>query len=188
MALSTILSRLSLVALCGITASCATQSGQAVADWLGTSLGRMRAAIDPDKLVVPEIRRARKLIAKAPGYPAREARRTTPLLRATLREAGQVSERTQQLPGNVITALDRDMTSMKRRVAHLVAPNSLLRKTLDPERHAVAVRRIFHRLPTVLGLCRPILPGPGDPDRQTSAHPTGPQETWVQKILRRVRL
>lgn len=188
MALSTILSRLSLVALCGITASCATQSGQAVADWLGTSLGRLRAAVDPHKLVVPEIRRARNLIAKAPGYPAREVRRTTPLAHATLREASQVLKRTQRLPGNVITAVDRDLTNMKRRVAHVIAPDSVLRKTLDPERHAVAVRRIYHRLPTVLGLCRTILPGPGDPDRQTSAHPTGPQETWVQKILRRVRL
>ena len=169
-------------------ASRATQSGQAVEDWLGTSLARLRTAIDPDRLVVPEIRRARNMMAKAPGYPASEFRRTTPLLHATLREAGQVSERTQRLPGNVITALDRDMTNMQRRMARVIAPDGLLRKTLDPERHAVAVQRIYHRLPTVLGLCHTILPGPGDPDRQTRAHPTGPQETWVQKILRRVRL
>jgi len=188
MALSSILARLSALALCGIMASCATQSGQAVEHWLGSSFGRLRDAIDPDRLLVPEMRRARSLIAKVPGYPAREFRRTTPLLHNTLGQARQISQRTQRLPGKVTSAVERDAGNMKRRVAHLVAPDSLLRQTLDPERHAMAVRRIYRKLPTVLGLCRTILPGPGDPERQTGAHPTGPKETWVEKILRRVRL
>ncbi len=102
MALSSILSRLSSLALCGIfcgiTTGCATQSGQAVEDWLGSSLARLRAAIDPDKLLVPEIRRARKLIAKVPDYPAREFRRTTPLSRGTLRHATQEPQAIATIP------------------------------------------------------------------------------------------
>ncbi|MHC4897133.1 MAG: hypothetical protein ACYTGW_08505 [Planctomycetota bacterium] len=181
---------LPLAGLGASTVGCTTtsRSGQAVEAWLGGALNRLRTATDPGRLVNPEIRRARHLIAQVPGYPSREFDRTRPLWRGALRQVGDVSGRTQQLPGKVTAAADRNLTNARRRVQHLVEPDGLVRETLDPGRHATAVRRICERLPTVLGLDRPILPGPGDPDRQTVAHPTGRQETWVEKILRRVRL
>ncbi len=178
-----------LLPVSGMTVGCAaTPSGQALQAWLGGSLDRLREATDPRRLVNPEIRRARNLIAKAPGYPNRAFRRTTPLARGAMREASSVWARTQRLPRRAATTVDRDVTSMRRRVRHVIEPDSLLRQTLDPGRHARALRRICRRLPTVLGLDRPILSAPGDPDRQTGAHPTRSQRTWVEKILRRVRL
>ena len=181
---------LPLAGLGASTVSCTTtsRSGQAVEAWLGGALNRLRTATDPRRLVNPEIRRAKDLIAKLPGYPGREFERTKPLWRGALRQIGDVSGRTQRLPGQLTTAVDRNLTNARRRVQHVIEPDGLLRQTLDPGRHAAKVRRIYERLPTVLGFCRPILPGPGDPDRQTVAHPTGRQETWVEKILRRVRL
>ncbi len=180
--------RLMLVVLGWTLSGCATQSGQAVTHWVSRSLGRLREAVDPGKLAVPEIRRARTMMAHAANYPAWEAGRAPQLMRSAVHYADQVLERTQRLPGRGIAALEEGGTRMRRGVTHLTAPQGLLRRTLDPERHAAAARHICQRLPTVLGLDRPILPGPGDPDRQTTAHPTGPQETWLEKILTRVRL
>lgn len=185
-------SRLTLLALggilCGALSGCTTPTGQAVADWLAAPLARLRVAADSDRLVVPELRRARGLLAEAAAYPFGEVQRATPLLRRTLDRAVQVAERGRRLPGSVIALVDRHTTAMKRRTANLVAEDGLPRQILAPRRQANALRRVGRRLPAVLGLDRPILPGPGDPDRQTVAHPTGPQETWVQKILRRIRL
>lgn len=99
-----------------------------------------------------------------------------------------MSERAQALPASVMATVDGQITHTRRRVANVLAPEGLLRQTLNPRTQLAAVRRIYQRLPSVLDLDRQVLPGPGDPDRQTVAHPTGPTQTWVEKILHRVRL
>lgn len=177
-----------ILILCIAMSGCTTPSGQAVTDWFGGSMGRLRDALDPDRLVAPELRRGQRLLHKAPGYPTREVGRSRSLLGATLDQVGQVSQRTRRVPAKLLAVADRERAGTRRRVAHLVAPGGLLRQTLDPNQHVMAVTEIYHDLPAALGLDRQILPGPGDPDRQTVAHPTPPTETWVKKILRRVRL
>jgi hypothetical protein len=177
-----------LLALPILMAGCATPSGKALEGWVSGSLGRLRDALDPDRLVVPELRRGKQLLAKAPVYPRQEIHRSRALLGASLEEVGRVSSRTQKLPETVMATVEGEVTHTRRRVANALGPEGLLRRTLDPKTQMAAVRRIYRRLPAVLGLDRQPLPGPGDPDRQTVAHPTGPTQTWVEKILHRVRL
>ena len=174
-----------LLALCG----CATTpSGQALQSWLGRPFSRLAKSTDPRKLFDQETRRAQALLARLPAQPRQEARRAIPLLRETAQRGQDVFARTRDLPGNVSTTVNHEVRQATSGIQSFVKPDGALRQAIDPGRNVAAVRRIPRQLSRLLRLDRPILSGRGDPYTQTGAFRTGSRETWVERILRRVRL
>jgi len=171
----------------GLMSCESTGSGHLLREQIGGSLARIAKRLDPQEQINAAAQRLGKLrhtaVALAP-WSDDSLHRISQARQQTLELARRQIGAPRRIANTVSSLAQHEVKGAKR----VLASDSTLRTLLSPSEAAHRLRRAVESIPVVLGLTSQPLPSPTDRARQTGITPAERRETWVERILRRIKL
>lgn len=145
---------------------------------------RLARILDPRPHIIGDAQRIIRATERARAIADRERRRPE----ALVARGRRLIENEMVSPTRIANTAEAMLIHEQRRLTALTRADGTARQLIDPRGMLRQLQHAAQMLPVILDLQRQPLPGPRDRNRQPSIESDVRPETWVERIVRRLRL